>query len=693
MSGPSRRIRLTLPVQVTAEGLLAVMRRQDNRLFLRGEVFWSKNVYSYGDLLTVLRANGLGVAVDAATGHGQAVSTLQLVGMAEGAGLPVLLYGDVNAKGYSLAQGETLWPVKMDLTEEVLAVGASLPTDPHKVCGQFISEVQAIAFPSLTNVAPNGYVLGIVEGSLFGDAYDAKEYAAVARGYLIGSLNPGSDAGLALVLTSVGESANVLHGDVQNVTDVRLVSDCVLVSNCTAEALMTYTVTFMVNGQMRHQAAVFEGYPCPDPVATGIIDTPTRPSDVQYHYGAFIGWSTMEDADADVGSTFLPMTEYTGFAYDSDYGLYASHTDDVIELVAGETYNVSWDGILYSCQAQSLDGMTGIQLGNLAVIGGSGNNEPFIIGVGQYGTSYFAFDEKSTHTIGIAKGGCLDSITSDTVVYAAYEKELRYYTISFVDDDLVTVLHSDSIAYGEMPSYTPEKEGFIFDGWIPDIALVTGEATYVAKWVEEPVTIVASGNCGVNNNGVFADNATWELNSKGLLTVSGTGEMGEAGYVAQSPFFAIRTKIKSIVINPGITKVGAHNFTMYNASASCATRSISLPNTLLEIGKSAFQYQIIVESITLPSSLTTLRSYALSEMWALTRITIPASVTRIDQYAFSFSDNITSVVFEDPSGWKYSTSATATTGTALAESALSDPTTAATYLITKYKKYYWFKST
>ena len=59
---------------------------------------------------------------------------------------------------------------------------------------------------------------------------------------------------------------------------------------------------------------------------------------------------------------------------------------------------------------------------------------------------------------------------------------------------------------------------------------------------------VSSGSCG--------DNLTWELDSDGTLTISGTGEMKDCYHGDEAPWMTERTKIKRVVIKSGITSIG-----------------------------------------------------------------------------------------------------------------------------------------
>ena len=85
---------------------------------------------------------------------------------------------------------------------------------------------------------------------------------------------------------------------------------------------------------------------------------------------------------------------------------------------------------------------------------------------------------------GSANSSVLNNITEAKTVFAAYSSKLRYYTVTFYDEDGTTELATyENVAYGSMPStvYTPIKADHVFTGWTPNTG-VTGDMSYVAGW-------------------------------------------------------------------------------------------------------------------------------------------------------------------------------------------------------------------
>lgn len=144
-----------------------------------------------------------------------------------------------------------------------------------------------------------------------------------------------------------------------------------------------------------------------------------------------------------------------------------------------------------------------------------------------------------------------------------------------------------------------------------------------------------NGNCGANFGGT---NAKWSLNtSTGVLTISGKGATKDCGNVGsnQAPWKDSRDKIKSIVVEEGITALGRYMF--YKCEVA---ESVSLPSTLTAIGDTKFlEYGTFVDckaltNVTLPSKLQTIGHAAFKGCSSLKSIKIPDSVTTIGTSAF-----------------------------------------------------------
>ena len=99
--------------------------------------------------------------------------------------------------------------------------------------------------------------------------------------------------------------------------------------------------------------------------------------------------------------TVLVEERTLAFAEVGNGGLHQAIIESTIEITAGETYKVSWDGTVYECICVSIEGTYG--LGNLSIMGvGSDTGEPFLVGVDKSdGNFIFTADTASSHTISI----------------------------------------------------------------------------------------------------------------------------------------------------------------------------------------------------------------------------------------------------------------------------------------------------
>ena len=84
-------------------------------------------------------------------------------------------------------------------------------------------------------------------------------------------------------------------------------------------------------------------------------------------------------------------------------GVYYATIPTTIELTAGETYKVSWDGATYECVCESIMGYSVI--GNLSIMGvGADTGDPFVMTplADDNGTEIYTKDTSASHTISIS---------------------------------------------------------------------------------------------------------------------------------------------------------------------------------------------------------------------------------------------------------------------------------------------------
>ena len=148
-------------------------------------------------------------------------------------------------------------------------------------------------------------------------------------------------------------------------------------------------------------------------------------------------------------------------------------------------------------------------------------------------------------------------------------------------------------------------------------------------WVAESTgpEIIASGVCG--------DDLTWTLDTDGLLTVSGTGDMADYNPDNNiTPWNSYLSSIKEILLEPGVTSIGD---TAFNRCTNLT--KVTIPASVSKIGTLAFGSCQILPSITIPEGVTTISADAFYHCDCLESVTIPASVTFIGYAELSLPTN------------------------------------------------------
>ena len=164
--------------------------------------------------------------------------------------------------------------------------------------------------------------------------------------------------------------------------------------------------------------------------------------------------------------------------------------------------------------------------------------------------------------------------------------------------------------------------------------------------------VLASGNCGADGIQYgaygkiieFGDNVTWMLDSDGMLTISGTGEMARYSYngsngSTNAPWYNNRLTISSVVIEDGVIGIG--NYAFFNCSN---LTGVIIPNSITSIGGCSFWGCGLTEVI-IPDSVTGITTQTFTGCSSLKSVTIPSSVKAIGNGAFWDCGGLTDVYF------------------------------------------------
>lgn len=144
--------------------------------------------------------------------------------------------------------------------------------------------------------------------------------------------------------------------------------------------------------------------------------------------------------------------------------------------------------------------------------------------------------------------------------------------------------------------------------------------------------IIASGECGADGG-----NLIYKLNSDGVLTISGNGEMAD-WFTNTVPWKDYKNsgKITRVIIHEGVTSVSTKAFVF------CESLEYAfIPSTMKDID--GFTRCSSLKSINLPEGLETIGVQAFCDCDSLKTVTIPSSVKKIGVGAFEWCDSLTEI--------------------------------------------------
>jgi hypothetical protein len=221
----------------------------------------------------------------------------------------------------------------------------------------------------------------------------------------------------------------------------------------------------------------------------------------------------------------------------------------------------------------------------------------------------------------------------DTVKTVTYVQEIipiidTVKTITYVEEIIPIIDTVKTITYAEeiVPIIDTVKTITYVEEIIPIIDTVK-TVTYVEEVIpiieipeiefrvpENVTDIISNGNCGVDEN-----NLIWWLTYDGTLTISGKGEMKDWDLVSH-PWFPYIPQIKNVIIQEGVTSIGAWAF------FECKDIiSLIIPSTITSIGNGAFCHCNKIKEINIPALVNNIGSSVFDHCSSLININVDKS--------------------------------------------------------------------
>ena len=306
-------------------------------------------------------------------------------------------------------------------------------------------------------------------------------------------------------------------------------------------------------------------------------------------------------------------------------------------------------------------------------------------------------DEKKVTCIGEGAFFECDSLTSITIpdsVTSIGEGAFRYCDSlrSVYINNITKWCEIDFASYYANPLYN--RANLYLNGTlvteliIPDSVKSIGEKAFSGYPSLTSITIP-------NSVTSIGSSAFYECSSLTSITIPNS-----VTSIGSSAFYDC-DKLSSITIGNSVTSIGSLAFAYCYICPSVYITDIAkwceidfAPYSANPLNNEANLYLngTLVTELIIPDSVTSIGNYAFYGCDNLKSITIPDSVTSIGIYAFYNCNRLSSVTFENANDWWYASSSTATSGTSISSSDLSNASTAADYLSIyryEYCKYFW----
>ena len=236
-----------------------------------------------------------------------------------------------------------------------------------------------------------------------------------------------------------------------------------------------------------------------------------------------------------------------------------------------------------------------------------------------------------------------DNLKIDTLVNSktiSLKKEstisINKTSVSLTEGDSVKLTATATSPYGSKVEWASTNPAAVL---VDDNGNITAKDGGEAKIIASIDGVMAE--CTVTSEAVYEEGEIVYKIVGDTLTISGKGAM-EDYESGEAPWKGSSYDIKNVVVEEGITHIGAYSFEdMDNIN------NVKLPDTLLSIGDYSFYECDNLPAIDIPDSVTSIGDYAFRRCYSLEDIVLPDSLIYLGEWSLE-STSITEIAI--PSG-------------------------------------------
>ena len=305
---------------------------------------------------------------------------------------------------------------------------------------------------------------------------------------------------------------------------------------------------------------------------------------------------------------------------------------------------------------------------------------------------YYIGDQSKWSSIAWNSGN--DALIDAPRYYIDSFDDIRTVTVGAVENGSVTISDAYCVPGDVINVSASPDPGYRLQTIIVNGVPIEGSSFVAEEGVDYVVTAEFEFYMDVKDSGSCGTNLTWTLYDNNELVISGTGEMRDFySNDGNAPWYNYRGIIESVIINEGVTSIGAYAFqnctaltlvelpdslehlggyTFENCDSlislklplntktvgfavfrGCNIDSLYFEGTIndwlqLDLSSGGFLFYVdslyisgeLIENLAIPDGVSSIQGWAFSQYSKLKSVVIPASVTEIGDEAFYNCNNL-----------------------------------------------------